>query len=648
VPPPSDSHRRDYAFERTVTFREADGTASTGFIDLYKKGCFVLGEALQTRRGDISIPVYLGDAMQLSVSGMMAGRELVIQVPAPEPAKGNGAAKNGNSQREMLRFPETVCRDPHLLDNVVDRMRLGSENRQRPEAFGAAVKALGVSGAELEELIDTYRRYDDLRNADRNTIWSYVARNLSRPLYLSAEERRVDVLVGNPPWLSLRHMSDDLHKRFKDLANGERIYVGRNLATQNDLSALFFVRSVALYLKPGGRVAFVMPLAAMTRGQFEKFRKGHFHTRNVQFTDGWVLDDDVQPLFPVPSCVLFARGGRGLGKPLPDTVRRFSGDLPYRDASEAVADEHLKVDKHAARPTEASYKKGSPYRNAFHQGATLVPRMLCLVKRVEGGRIGTNPRMPLVESRRSRQEKQPWKSLDKIEHGVEAEFVRPVLLGESILPFRVFREFEGVLPVDAKGSLLDADTASRLGKSGLAGWMGLAEDAWEKHKTAQVSLVGQFDYYGKLGSQFPIPPLRVVYAASGTILCALVINDQRMVIEHAVYWAAVKDRREALYLASVLGSEAAREKVETLQARGQWGARHFDKVMFTLPIPRFDAGTQLHSDLAAAGAEAETVAASVALPDGIHFQTARRRVREALTEVGISKRIDALVAALLP
>jgi hypothetical protein len=33
-PAPSDSRCRDYAFERTVTFREPDGTASAGFIDL--------------------------------------------------------------------------------------------------------------------------------------------------------------------------------------------------------------------------------------------------------------------------------------------------------------------------------------------------------------------------------------------------------------------------------------------------------------------------------------------------------------------------------------------------------------------------------------------------------------------------------------
>jgi hypothetical protein len=47
--PPSDSRRQDYAFERPVKLREPNGSASTGFIDLYKKGCFVL-EAKQSRQ----------------------------------------------------------------------------------------------------------------------------------------------------------------------------------------------------------------------------------------------------------------------------------------------------------------------------------------------------------------------------------------------------------------------------------------------------------------------------------------------------------------------------------------------------------------------------------------------------------------------
>jgi SAM-dependent methyltransferase len=302
-----------------------------------------LGEALTARRGNISIPVYVGDAMQLSVSSMLAGRELIIQIPPvrpqqpPQPTPPSGSG-NG-SERDMLRFPEMVCRDPQLLDEVVERMRLSSETGHRPETFASAVKTLGVADAELGELMETYRRYDALRRADRNTIWTYVARNLGRPLFLSAVERRADVVVGNPPWLAFRYMSDDLQKRFRELAQGEKIHVGGKLATQNDLSGLFFARSVALYLKEGGRIAFVMPLAAMTRGQFKAFRSGNFASKHVQFDDAWVLGDDVQPLFPVPSCVLFAKADRGLGRGLPDKVRRYAGELPYRNAPESVADD---------------------------------------------------------------------------------------------------------------------------------------------------------------------------------------------------------------------------------------------------------------------------------------------------------------------
>jgi hypothetical protein len=250
-------------------------------------------------------------------------------------------------------------------------------------------------------------------------------------------------------------------------------------------------------------------------------------------------------------------------------------------------------------------------------------------------------------SRRSTQEKEPWKLLPGVEQAVEAEFLRPVLLGESILPFRTLQAFEGVIPVDARGIMLDAAAAARRGKTGLTGWLTAAEEVWEDNKTATVNLNGQFDYYGKLASQFPVADLRVCYAASGTLPCALVVRDPRAIIEHAVYWTKVSLLGEGNYLAAILNSETTRARVADLQARGQWGARHFDKVMFTLPIPRFNPKDPLHVDLNQAGSEAEKVAASVAIPDGVHFQTARRRVREALAEAGVARRIDDLVAMLL-
>jgi hypothetical protein len=114
-----------------------------------------------------------------------------------------------------------------------------------------------------------------------------------------------------------------------------------------------------------------------------------------------------------------------------------------------------------------------------------------------------------------------------------------------------------------------------------------------------------------------------------------------------LYWAGAQSEREAQYLAAVLNSETARDRVKHMQARGQWGARHFDKLMFELPIPRFDRREALHQELAAAAEDAEKIAATVDIPECMHFTRARKRVREALAEAGVSKRIDMLVARLL-
>jgi hypothetical protein len=273
--------------------------------------------------------------------------------------------------------------------------------------------------------------------------------------------------------------------------------------------------------------------------------------------------------------------------------------------------------------------------------------MLCLIERKSMGRLGADPRSPLVVSRRTSQEKEPWKSLPGIEHKVEAEFLRPVLLGESILPYRVFRPFEGVIPVNGDGIAVDAKAAADRGYSSLVGWMRLAQKKWDADKPSDLSLIEQFNYYGKLQSQFPIKPLRVAYTKAGTLPAASIIRDDKTVIDHMLYWSAPSTEDEAAYLAVILNSETARSRISDLQARGQFGARHFDKVMFTLPIPRFEPENPLHKELAENGAAAEKLAAAVELPEGIKFQRARKLVRDALADAGIAQRIDNLVERLL-
>jgi N-6 DNA Methylase len=67
-----------------------------------------LSPVIARRAGSLSVPVYLGDAMQLSTAETMHLKELVIRVPPPP-------------EGTELKFPEVFCKDIHLFDKLDDR-----------------------------------------------------------------------------------------------------------------------------------------------------------------------------------------------------------------------------------------------------------------------------------------------------------------------------------------------------------------------------------------------------------------------------------------------------------------------------------------------------------------------------------------------
>ena len=409
-------------------------------------------------------------------------------------------------------------------------------------------------------------------------------------------------------------------------------------------------------------MALVMPYAALSRQAWSLFRKGevkragHVEFR-LRFTAAWTFGPEVQPLFPVPSCVLFAEvHDASAAASLPDRVQAFTGTLPRRNAGAPEADAHLSTTT-APWPAEAASRPESPYRRSFRQGATLVPRRLILVEPAPvPGMLPPNPEFPIVRGRTGTQDKKPWKDLEPPQGTIERIFLHPVLLGESIAPFRVLRPQQAVIPYDAEkqpdkthaalrqqGVLLDAKEAARRGYPRLAQWLETTEALWKQNQSSALSLNGRIDYHSELSRQFPIPPIRVVYTKSGTHLAACAIQELPAVIDQQLYWAAADSMEEARYLCGILNSEALRSGVEQFQAQGQWGARHFDKYVFNLPIPRFDAANPLHGELAQAAKTAEDIANAVQVKEAEHFTRARARVRSALAEHGVAGQLEQLV-----
>ncbi|MFC6050836.1 hypothetical protein ACFPYM_23640, partial [Methylobacterium hispanicum] len=216
-----------------------------------------------------------------------------------------------------------------------------------------------------------------------------------------------------------------------------------------------------------------------------------------------------------------------------------------------------------------------------------------------------------------------YRALDALEGAVERRFLRPVHLGESIAPFRVLQPFEGIVPIDEAGTVLDARQAGNRGFGRLADWMERADGIWQRTSAGRMTLSQRWNFHNGLANQFPTRCLRVVFSKSGQRPAACIVTDETAIIDHVLYWADVAVGIEAHYLLAVLNSDTVRRRIVHLQARGEQGARHFDKLMFTLPIPLFDGRIQLHADLAAAAAEAERVAGAVPIEPGTPFQRAR-------------------------
>src|SRR5690606_21163927 len=87
---------------------------------------------------------------------------------------------------------------------------------------------------------------------------------------------KMDLLIGNPPWLAYRHMPAELQANFRVMSKARGLWRGARVATHQDLSALFVTRAIELYLNHGGRFAFVMPGAVLDREQYQGFRSGSY------------------------------------------------------------------------------------------------------------------------------------------------------------------------------------------------------------------------------------------------------------------------------------------------------------------------------------------------------------------------------------
>lgn len=606
-------------------------------------------DRLAQRQRPFAVPIYLGDSMRWEDTETGATETLLHDSGDVVVETSDGAELFPTT----LRFPANVVARPDF-DALVSELVERASNR-KPGGSRPSIKSILNKYSQQNDRDTLEKTYDllcTLHDAGRDHIWGYFVRNQAKPAWFAQKENRVDVLVGNPPWLSYRFMPSALQKRFKERSQARGLWKGgaRGVTTQQDLSAFFAVRSIELYLADSGRFAFVVPLAVLSRQSYEGFRSARWSasgelTLGAKFDTPWSLREIKPSPFLVPSAVVLGeRSWSQAVTALPAEVENLAGKVTRVAPWMEVAGS-LTITKKAIAVVAADFDHGSPYGDSFRAGAVLFPRVLITVE--------DRPRDPLltahqksVQSRRSSQEKEPWKSLPALSGGVEEQFVRPMLLGESIVPFRLVSPVEAVIPYSKSTGLMSGDSVDIDRYPGLASWWRKAESLYVDHRASDKrALIDQLNYMKQLTAQFPIADVRVVYSASGNTLAAAIITDANAIIEHSLYWAAVSSVPEGRYLTAILNAPVLTELVEPYQSIGDFGPRHFDKYVWRLPIPSYDSQNPLHQQLADLAVRAEAEAGQVTCSAG--FQKHRRLVREAVAKAGIAEELNQTVTKLI-
>ena len=622
----------------------------------------------------IHLPVYLADALFLPKEihqSLLNGRETEIRF--------------GLSKDYAIYLPSQILESGTQFDSAIrlsaavaaDHAERGRETPSRLQRYlGQRVpgfSALLHSEVIVEALWDFVEKLAELIRKQENSIWAFVIVNGYRPALM---KNRFDLILGNPPWLSYRYISDPAYQaEVKERAIVEYAIAPSHvkLFTQMELATVFLMHALSTFGKEGARLAFVMPRSVLTADQHEPLRRRDYNA-NVALTGYWDFMH-VRPLFNVPACVLFAKkitskDSKGPGKPLPVSI--WSGRLPNRNmdwaGAKALLDREettgnvISMGKRTAFSTlKEPPKTGVPgvYLDRFLNGATIYPRNFYFISDPDAPQ-GIRPDSVYwvqTDEEQAREAKPPYKEI-RMSGRVDGGFLFRTAISKHILPFAVLAPAYVALPVVTGVKGIKVVSSEQLADSGhrdFSRWMRHVEEHWNRHrgnKSDRMTVYEWLDYNGKLTSQDLSLPYLVLYNAAGTNISAAVFSRKdcpgTFFVDHKLYYYATRSRAEANYLAAILNASVVNELIKPFQSVGLQGERDIHKKVLELPIPLFDAKTPEHVALAKLGAEAGRQAKKVSAERGEGWPAglARRRaiVRENLADV--LGRIDEAVKAL--
>jgi hypothetical protein len=588
--------------------------------------------------------------------------------------------------KENFLLNSQVLEDLALFDAGVDVCEELAEQtlHQKKISLAALENSLkqqykkgGINKQIAESFYKIYEGLKQVKEKGRDSIWKFILQNLYKPYFLSG---KFDYIIGNPPWFTYSSIKNGEYQNTLN-ALAEKYHVKPDKVANFphlEIAAIFLAHCTNYFLHDNGKLAFVLPRSFFSADHHDNTRSGK--AKGFKLTAAWDLKD-VQPLFRIPSCVLFAESVRHL-----KGVRRIndfpgieiSATLPAHNINLKTVESKLqeqpvtwfyvKQGKATAfsKTNNKSSNKINPYKKEFKQGATIVPRSFYFVELTQDVEDFEDRILHVKTADAIKPDaKMPWKEID-FKGKMESRFLFRTALSKSILPFALYKPDLVVLPIiiETKNGikkivLHDAKDLQHEGYLDAARWFNNVENVWRIHRTEKnqnISSENYLNWQNKLTQQNLNAPYLVAYNMSGKDAYATVLDrnklDLEFMVDYTTFRCELNNANEAYYLSAILNSSIPNLLMKDFQARGLFGARHISKKILDVYFPKFNEKNKQHLQLAKLSGKAHTKATNYLITHppkqeltAIFLGRLRVEIKRHLKEE--IEKIDAVVKQLL-
>jgi type II restriction/modification system DNA methylase subunit YeeA len=210
-----------------------------------------IADLLTYASGTIEIPIYLADSIMLE-------RKTDTSFSS-SPTYSPTTTYVFRTVVGDFKIPASLVQKGYL-PSILYEVSKAMESKYTVNNFINRIKAFyTLDEKELELLVSFYEKLLQLEEEKKNNVWVAIIRNAFAPILRG----KFDFVVGNPPWInwenlpeSYREASKDLWKTYGLIKVKKKAGLGK---VKKDLSMLFLARSFDLYLKEGGKLAFLVP-----------------------------------------------------------------------------------------------------------------------------------------------------------------------------------------------------------------------------------------------------------------------------------------------------------------------------------------------------------------------------------------------------